>query len=76
VGARSFGAGCGYINGGTRLELEALGLLVRTPDCQRLRRDGSNETDGLPADVEAGWEAEDTPALRAEKALQALARAF
>jgi hypothetical protein len=76
VGARSFGAGCGYISGGTRLELEALGLLVRAPDCQRLRRDGSNETEGLPADVEAGWEAEDTPALRAEKALRALARAF
>jgi hypothetical protein len=76
VGERSFGAGCGYINGGTRLELEALGLLVRAPDCQRLRRDGSNETEGLPADVEAGWTAEDTPALRVEKALTALARAF
>lgn len=76
VGERSFGAGCGYISGGTRLELEALGLLVRAPDCQRLRRDGSNETEGLPADIEAGWEAEDAPALRAEKALQALARAF
>jgi hypothetical protein len=76
VGERSFGAGCGYINGGTRLELEALGLLVRAPDCQRLRRDGSNETEGLPADVDAGWESEDTPALRVEKALTALARAF
>jgi hypothetical protein len=76
VGERSFGAGCGYMNGGTRLELEALGLLVRAPDCQRLRRDGSNETEGLPADVEAGWTAEDTPALRVEKALAAIGGAF
>ena len=59
-----------------RLELEALGLLVRAPDCQRLRRDGSNETEGLPADVEAGWAAEDTPEVRVEKALAAVARAF
>jgi hypothetical protein len=76
VGERSFGAGCGHINGGTRLELEALGLLVRAPDCQRLRRDGSNETEGLPADVEAGWAAEDTPDVRVQKALASIGSAL
>lgn len=76
VGERSFGAGCGYINGGTRLELEALGLLVRTPDCQRLRRDGSNETEGLPADVEAGWTSDDPPDVRVQRAIASITTAI
>jgi len=74
VGERSYGAGCGYTNGGTRLELPALGLLVRAPDCQRLRMDGSNETEGIAPDLEAGWSAEDTPAARVTKAITAIAR--
>jgi hypothetical protein len=76
IGERSFGAGCGYTNGGTRLELEALGLLIRAPDCQRLRMDGANETEGIGADVEAGWEARDTPGVRVEKAVAAIGRAL
>lgn len=76
VGERSYGAGCGYSNGGTRLELPALGLLVRTPDCQRLRMDGRNETEGIQPDVEANWSREDSPRERAEKAVQAIAQAL
>jgi hypothetical protein len=74
IGERSFGAGCGYTNGGTRLELEGLGLLIRAPDCQRLRRDGSNETEGIAPDVDAGWGADDAPALRVTKALAAIGK--
>lgn len=76
VGERSYGAGCGYSNGGTRLELEGLGLLVRAPDCQRLRLDGSNETEGIAPDVDAGWGADDAPELRVTKALAAIGRAL
>ncbi|HVX88314.1 MAG TPA: S41 family peptidase [Gemmatimonadales bacterium] len=76
VGERSFGAGCGYTNGGTRLELEALGLLVRAPDCQRLRMDGTNETEGIAADVDAGWTADDAPAARLAKAVTAIGTAL
>lgn len=76
IGERSYGAGCGYSNGGTRLELEALGLLIRAPDCQRLRMDGRNETEGIAPDVDAGWTEEDSPELRITKALGAIARAL
>jgi hypothetical protein len=76
IGERSYGAGCGYTDGGTRLELEALGLLVRTPDCQRLRMDGSNETEGIAPDVETRWTADDTPAERVAKALAAVYEAL
>ncbi len=74
IGERSFGAGCGYTDGGTRLELEALGLLIRAPDCQRLRMDGSNETEGISPDIEAGWSERDGPQGRVVKALAAVTR--
>ncbi|HET8648500.1 MAG TPA: S41 family peptidase [Gemmatimonadales bacterium] len=76
IGSRSYGAGCGYSNGGTSLELPALGLLVRAPDCQRLRMDGSNETEGIAPDVDAGWSRDDKPADRVRKALDAIGRAM
>lgn len=76
IGERSYGAGCGYTDGGTRLELEALGLLIRTPDCQRLRMDGSNETEGIAPDVETRWTPDDTPAARVAKALAAVYEAL
>jgi len=76
IGARSYGAGCGYTDGGTRLELEALGLLIRAPDCQRLRMDGSNETEGIAPDVDARWSEADTPQERVTRALTAIAEAL
>jgi len=76
IGERSYGAGCGYSDGGTRLELEALGLLVRAPDCQRLRMDGSNETEGIAPDVETRWTDDDTPQDRVTKALAAVYEAL
>lgn len=76
VGSRSYGAGCGYSNGGTSLKLHALGLLVRAPDCQRLRMDGTNETAGIGPDVEAGWGEGDSGADSVRKALTAVERAL
>ncbi len=76
IGSTSYGAGCGHTNGGTTLELPALGLLVSAPDCQRLRMDGSNETEGIAADMAAGWGDHDTPADSARKAIAAIERAM
>jgi len=50
VGERTLGAGCGYTNGGIPLRLAHSGLEVKAPDCSRLRRDGTNEIDGLVPD--------------------------
>jgi hypothetical protein len=71
IGSRSYGAGCGYSNGGTSLKLRGLGLLVRAPDCQRLRMDGSNEAAGITPDVDAGWNESDSGADSVRKAVTA-----
>jgi hypothetical protein len=76
VGARTLGAGCGMTNGGIPLTLPNSGLVVRMPDCARLRRDGANEVAGIAADVEAGWADEDDESRRAAKAEAAVRRAF
>ncbi len=75
VGSRTFGAGCGYVNGGIPLRLPHSGLEVRMPDCARLRTDGTNEVAGLAPDVDAGWTESDDDAARAAKALRAIAAA-
>jgi hypothetical protein len=74
IGSRSYGAGCGYSNGGTSLKLAALGLLVRAPDCQRLRMDGTNEAAGIAPDVDAGWTEGDSGADSVRKAIVAIER--
>jgi hypothetical protein len=76
VGSRSYGAGCGYSNGGTSLKLRALGLLVRAPDCQRLRMDGTNEAAGITPDVDAGWTGKDSGADSVRKAIAGIERAL
>ena len=55
VGETSYGAGCGYTNGGIRLHLENTSLRVWMPDCVRVRADGENELSGVEPDL-AGWE--------------------
>ncbi|MFO0585140.1 MAG: S41 family peptidase [Anaeromyxobacter sp.] len=47
LGERTMGAGCGYTNGGIPFRLPGAGIEVRAPDCSRLRRDGTNELDGI-----------------------------
>ncbi len=76
AGSRSYGAGCGYSNGGTSLKLRALGLLVRAPDCQRLRMDGTNETAGVAPDMDAGWSRDESGADSVRKAVAAIGRAL
>jgi hypothetical protein len=76
VGSRTFGAGCGYMNGGIPLRLPHSGLQVRMPDCARLRTNGMNEVAGITPDVDAGWTEGDDDAALAVKAVAAIAAAM
>jgi C-terminal processing protease CtpA/Prc len=69
IGEHSWGAGCGYTNGGVELELTSLKMTLRAPDCARLRASGENERAGLRPDLPLEWASKD----RAEKARMALA---
>lgn len=55
IGERTFGAGCGYMDGGLPLELPNSGWIVRMPDCARFRVDGTNEIEGIEPDVPLPW---------------------
>lgn len=55
MGERTFGAGCGYTNGGIEFELPRSGLIVRVPDCARYRKDGTNEVEGIIPDAAIAW---------------------
>lgn len=52
IGARTAGAGCGYVNGGGRIRLQAGSLDVMAPNCARFLNDGTNEIEGVKPDVE------------------------
>lgn len=67
IGDRTFGAGCGYVDGGTRTRLRALPRDVRMPNCARFLRDGSNEIEGIAPDVAL-------PMKEPDKAADALAQ--
>lgn len=47
LGERTWGAGCGYTDGGIGFRLPASGLVVEMPDCARVRRGGENEVSGI-----------------------------
>jgi len=51
VGARTYGAGCGYVDGGTRTRLKVFPRDVRMPNCARFLKDGTNEIEGIAPDV-------------------------
>ena len=55
LGEPSYGAGCGYTNGGIELELPRAGLVLRAPDCARLRKSGQNERAGIAPDIAVPW---------------------
>lgn len=59
IGTRTLGVGCGYTNGGIDIKLRNSGLAIRMPDCARLRRDGSNEYEGIEPDIAADWKSAD-----------------
>ncbi|GEM_PF-6136499 len=57
VGSRTVGAGCGYTGGRVALTLPHSQLSVRFLDRIRLRRDGTNERDGVAPDFDLRWHA-------------------
>lgn len=66
AGERSFGAGCGYVDGGYAIALKAAPLHLMVPNCSRYTRDGINEIEGIAPDVPVDWSglaANDVPAL-------------
>jgi len=51
IGERTMGAGCGYVDGGTRTQLRASHFDVLMPNCARYLDDGTNEIEGIAPDV-------------------------
>ncbi|MCA9706952.1 MAG: hypothetical protein KDK70_13950 [Myxococcales bacterium] len=72
VGERTHGSGCGYTSGGVPVVLEHSELRIVLPDCQRRRRDGSNELAGIAPDRAVGWQPDDDPSTRAQRLLDVL----
>ena len=67
IGARTYGAGCGYVDGGTRTRLRVLPRDVRMPNCARFLKEGTNEIEGIAPDVAL-------PMDEPDKAAETLAR--
>lgn len=72
IGTTTFGAGCGYTNGGIAIRLARSEATLRVPDCVRLRADGSNEVDGIAPDIPVSWRAGHSRYQRTVRALEAL----
>jgi hypothetical protein len=71
-GEPTYGAGCGFTNGGIPTTLSFSRARVRMPDCVRFRADGSNEVDGVTPDVYVPWRIADSPFQRADKVYRVL----
>lgn len=67
VGARTAGAGCGYVNGGDPVRLRVVPVDVWMPNCARFLDNGTNEIEGLAPDVPLDLQ-------EADRAATALAR--
>lgn len=72
LGEATYGAGCGYTNGGIPTKLAFSGARVLMPDCVRYRANGTNEVDGIIPDMLVPWRANDSEFQRAEKVLRVL----
>lgn len=73
IGERTYGAGCGFLDGGLPLVLPNSGLEVWMPDCARFRIDGTNEIEGIEPDIPVAW-SDLGGSERAEALLAALVR--
>ena len=71
AGERTYGAGCGYVDGGSAIALRAAPLHIMVPNCSRYTREGVNEIEGIPPTVALDW-----MALTPEKTAAALARLY
>ena len=54
-GEKTFGAGCGYIDGGNSFAFRAAPMHLMMPNCSRIRRDGTNEIEAVTPDVAIDW---------------------
>ena len=72
IGEKSYGAGCGYNNGGIEIKLHHIELSVKMPDCVRLRKDGKNEIFGIIPDIELHWNEHTNPHKKGKMVIQAV----
>jgi hypothetical protein len=54
-GEKTFGAGCGYMDGGNVFAFKAANIHLMMPNCSRFTRDGTNEIEGQAPDVAIDW---------------------
>ena len=59
IGERTAGAGCGYVNGGTRTQFRASPFDAMMPNCARYLDNGRNEIEGLDPDIPIPMHIED-----------------
>ena len=76
MGEPTYGAGCGYTDGGTPTTLKNTGAVLQLPDCVGLRADGSNTVRGVVPDVLVGFHRMDGPRLKAVAFLAKLPEAL
>jgi hypothetical protein len=57
VGERTFGAGCGYIDGGWAYQFKAFDAHAMMPNCSRYTAEGVNQIEGLEPAVAYDWTA-------------------
>jgi hypothetical protein len=55
-GVKTYGAGCGYIDGGNAFAFKAAPMHLMIPNCSRVRRDGTNEIEAVTPDVFIDWQ--------------------
>ncbi|HEY1069038.1 MAG TPA: S41 family peptidase [Thermomonas sp.] len=59
IGARTAGAGCGYVNGGDPVRLRVVPVDVWMPNCARFLDNSTNEIEGLEPDLPLDLQDED-----------------
>jgi hypothetical protein len=74
LGARTAGAGCGYVNGGGQFALRETGFEVRMPNCARFLADGTNEVEGITPDISLPLDEADEEKITALEAALAAPR--